>query len=116
MFIVHPYLINNPSESSTIQQKERHLNILKKRLEEKKEAEMLKKDQEEAAAVAVAEINGHDHGGVLRNRRGCVNGHENTVIEDGVDEEQVESLEARGITVLRGQVKKFGDEHVESYL
>ena len=87
---------------------------------------MLRKDREEAAAVAVAEINGHEHynSSVLRNRRsGCSNGHDNTAMEEGVDEEQVESLESRGITVLRGQVpgrgggvKKFGDEHVESYL
>ena len=84
---------------------------------------MLKKDREEAAAVAVAEINGHEHynSSVLRNRRGTSNGHDNTAMEEGVDEEQVESLESRGITVLRGQVpgrgvKKFGDEHVESYL
>ena len=89
---------------------------------------MLKKDREEA--VAVAEINSFNNNlenkveaadqSVLRNRRcptsamaSANGGHDEAAVQSAVtDIERTTSM--RGITVLRGQ--GFGDEHVESYL
>lgn len=108
-----------------VAEKEQRLNLLKKRLEEKKEAEMMKRDRQEAGLLAVrAEINcsfnnnvdmdnscpasnGQAEPNGLRNRRGQQQ-HDPTTSEDSHVQSAVSDMERttsmRGITVLRGQV------------
>merc|ERR1711860_30458 len=115
-----------------VAEKEQRLNLLKKRLEEKKEAEMMKRDREEAGLLAVrAEINCSFNNNVdnadkqasngqaengLRNRRGQQQQQDQEVqysatsvaAEDSLVQSAVSDMERttsmRGITVLRGQV------------